>query len=133
MEQSIINSDLPICSNLACCNAYDKQRICVEGVYTLYDPFPSKKARADVGPLVRIVVEDNKGPLLEAYWHLSVVRSEKEIKKFDGTRVRVTGVYYKQQPHNPVDPAHTTAMVGPCISPVEKIELVLNANLFSSD
>ena len=71
---------------------------------------------------VRIAFGDGSGPLLEPYWHKDAIRSTGEVARHAGKKVRVVGTFHGQSPAPP-DPEAAT-LGGPCIHPVEKIELV---------
>ncbi len=112
---------LPTCTTSAACNANDGKRITVVGVYGMFPDQPGVDY-TDVPRAVRITLDDGIGPFLEPYWHKDAVRPNDETGKYLGKRVRVTGRYHHQQPRNPDDPPYASAMGGPCIHPVEKLE-----------
>ena len=114
---------LPTCTTIAACNANDGKRIAVIGIYGM---FPDQLGidYTNIPRAVRITLDDGIGPFLEPYWHNDALRPEDESSKYLGKRVRVTGRYYRQQPKNPDDPPYASTIGGPCIHPVEKIELM---------
>jgi hypothetical protein len=113
---------LPTCTTIAACNANDGNRITLVSVYGLF-PDQAGVDYTGVPRAVRITLDDGIGPFLEPYWHKDAVRPDGETSKYLGKRVRVTGRYYRQQPRNPNDPPHASAMGGPCVHPVEAVEL----------
>jgi len=106
---------------LADCDAKDGARITIVGIYRYYPDLPgidySQAPRA-----VRIVLGDGIGPFLDPFWSNRAIRPQSEIDQYLGKRVRVTGRYHKDMPHNPDDPDFASAMGGPCID-VETIDL----------
>ena len=116
-----MSDDLTTCASLAECGARDGKRIAVVGVYTPFSPMPNRK-RDDDSPLpVRIVLGDGGGPLLAPYWHQDAVRPADEVARYAGKKVRVVGTFLGQSPPPP-DPEAAT-LGGPCLHPIEKIEL----------
>lgn len=116
------NDSLPTCTSLATCGAHDGADVTVVGVYGLFPDQPGVDYTG-VPRAVRITVDDGVGPYLEPYWHKQAVRAADEVDRFQGKRVRVTGRYYREQPRNPDDPPHASAVGGPCLHPVASIEL----------
>jgi hypothetical protein len=118
---SQMKDNLPTCITVAACDAHDGKRVIVVGIY---QHFPDQPGVEDTGVprAVRIVLGDGAGPLLEPYWHKEAVRPEAEVKQYLGRKVRVTGVYHREQPRNPDDPPYASAVGGSCLHPVEAIE-----------
>jgi len=112
----------PTCTTVATCDANDGQTVTVAGTYQLFPDQPGVDYTG-VPRAVRIALDDGPGPFLEPYWHKQAVRPAAEIARYLGKKVRVTGRYYRVQPRNPDDPPHASAMGGPCLYPVESIEL----------
>ena len=113
----------PTCATVAACDANDGQQVTVVGTYRLFPDQPGVDYTG-VPRAVRIALDDGMGPFLEPYWDKQAVRPDAEVARFLGKKVRVTGRYYRVQPKNPDDPPHASAMGGPCLHPVESIELV---------
>lgn len=113
---------LPTCTAIATCDAHDGQDVTVVGVYGLFPDQPGIDYTG-VPRAVRITVDDGVGPFLAPYWHKDAIRPADEVGRFQGKRVRVTGRYHRVQPRNPDDPPHASAMGGPCVHPIESIEL----------
>ena len=118
-----MKDNLPTCNTVAACDAHDGKRVIVVGTYRQFPDQPGVDYTG-VPRAVRIVLDDGPGPILEPYWHKEAVRTDAEIKKYLGKKVRVTGVYLRQQPRNPDDPPYASAMGGSCIHPVVAIEPV---------
>ncbi len=118
-----MKDNLPTCTTVAACDANDKKQVAVVGIYRYFPDQPGIDYTG-VPRAVRIALDDGLGPFLEPYWHKQAVRPEAEVGKYLGKKVRVTGRYYREQPRNPDDPPHASAMGGPCIHPVDSIELL---------
>lgn len=117
-----VKETLETCTSVAACSAHDGKRIAVVGTYGMFPDQPGVDYTG-VPRAVRLALDDGPGPFLEPYWHESALRSDAETRQYAGQRVRVIGPYYREQPKNPDDPPHASAMGGPCVHPVEKIEL----------
>jgi hypothetical protein len=111
----------PICATVAACDANDGKQVIVAGVYGLYPDVPGVDYTG-VPRAVRITLADGTGPLLEPYWSKEAIRPAAEVATYQGRKVLVTGRYLREQPRNPDDPPYASAMGGPCIHPVERIE-----------
>lgn len=109
------------CSAAAECGVHDGARVSLTGIYRV---FPDRQAvpATDVPRAARIELSDGPGPFLEPYWSKRAVRSEAEIARLDGRRVRVVGIYHKEMPKHPTDPPQASAMGGPCVE-VESLDL----------
>jgi hypothetical protein len=118
---SLTKEKTPTCTTVAACDANDGKRVSVVGAYRLFPDQPGVDY-AGVPRAVRIALDDGMGPFLEPYWHNEARRPDAEVSRYLGKKVRVTGVYYREQPRNPNDPPYASAMGGPCIHTVEKIE-----------
>lgn len=118
-----MKDNLPTCTTVAACDANDSKQVAVVGIYRQFPDQPGIDY-SGVPRAVRIALDDGLGPFLEPYWHKQAVRPEAEVSKYLGKKVRVTGRYFREQPRNPDDPPHASAMGGPCIHPVDRIELV---------
>ena len=117
-----MKENLTTCSTIATCDANDGKTVVVVGTYRLFPDQPGIDYTG-VPRTVRIALDDGLGPFLEPYWHKEAIRPSAEVSQYLGKKVRVMGRYYREQPRNPDDPPHASAMGGPCIHPVEKIEL----------
>lgn len=117
-----MKENLTTCSTSAACDANDGKTVAVVGTYRLFPDQPGVDYTG-VPRAVRIALDDGPGPFLEPYWHKEAIRPDAEVTRYQGKKVRVTGRYYRTQPRNPDDPPHASAMGGPCLHPVEKIEL----------
>ena len=120
---SQMKDNLPTCITVAACDAHDGNRVVVVGIYRQFPDHPGVDYTG-VPRAVRLELEDGNGPILEPYWHKEAVRSDAEVKRYLGKKVRVTGKYHREQPRNPDDPPYASAMGGSCIHPVEVIESV---------
>jgi hypothetical protein len=118
-----MKDNLSACTTIAVCDANDGKQVAVVGTYRLFPDQPGVDYTG-VPRAARIALDDGLGPFLEPYWHKQAARSDAEIARFVGKKVRVIGRYYREQPRNPDDPPHASSMGGPCLHPVERIELV---------
>jgi hypothetical protein len=112
---------LPICTTVAACAANDGKSVTVVGTYRLYPDLPGFDYTG-IPRAVQIALDDGPGPFLEPYWNQAAIRPDAEVTRYLGKKVRVTGRYYRVQPRNPDDPPQASAMGGPCIHPVDRIE-----------
>jgi hypothetical protein len=117
---SPMTETVPTCTSVAACDARDGERITVTGVYRHYPDMPGIDYSASPRA-VRLTLDDGLGPFLDPFWSQRAIRSEAEIARHLGKRVRVTGRYHRTMPRNPDDPPQASAMGGPCIE-VETIE-----------
>lgn len=102
--------------------ARNGEKVIIEGVYTLYDPFPAQKGKSDEF-IVQILLDGDEGPFLEPYWDKKSKRSMEEVAKFKNKKVKVSGVYHIEQPQQPGQPEDASTFGGSCISPVTDIAL----------
>lgn len=116
-----MSESLPTCTTLVQCVAHNGQRVHVVGIYTIYNVMPKRKLDDDEISPVRIALDDEMGPFLAAYWHADAARSAEEKARYKGRRVRVTGTFNEAMP--PYPDSRMAQLAGPCIHPVEKIEL----------
>jgi hypothetical protein len=115
---------LPTCETRDDLVRHDGRRARVVGEYVAV---PASKRPADDDPPTSAVVRlrDGTSVLLEPSWSPAGARSEAELATHAGRRVVVTGVVHERSPA----PAQSIAfIIGPCISPVESIELYPSAN-----
>ena len=110
-----------LCTTVAACDAHDGTSVTVIGTYQRFPDQPGVDY-SGVPRGARLALEDGPGPMLEPYWHKASVRSDAEVARFAGKKVRVTGRYHRVQPRNPDDPPYASAMGGSCLYPVEAIE-----------
>ncbi|MBK6515867.1 MAG: hypothetical protein IPM79_33630 [Polyangiaceae bacterium] len=113
----------PLCTTVASCAAQDGTRVAVVGIYRVFPSYEAV-AVADVPRAARLELEDGDGPDLDPYWSERARRSQAEIDRYLGQRVRVIGTYRKDMPKHPTDPPYASAMGGPCVE-VESLELAL--------
>lgn len=112
----------PTCATLADCRRHDGERIAAVGVYTVHDPFPTRKRDASLPLLARLAMEDDaEGPFLEPFWHPSAARPADERDRLAGRRVRVVGTFHAEQPGRPGAAEAEASFGGPCIHPVESV------------
>lgn len=113
----------PVCATLAGCRRHEGRRVAAVGIYTAVDPYPRRKADAELPRLARLAMDDTPdGPFLEPFWDAAAARSEAEIARLAGRRVRVTGRFHAAQPPRPGAHPAEPAFGGPCIHPVESVE-----------
>lgn len=110
------------CRSVAECERLDGRRVSIVGVYRAL-PHPKGAARGDATPVLARVDLDAAGPYLEPFWSARAARDAAELRRLDGKRVRVSGVFHKTQPRNPDDPPQAEAMGGPCLSSVQGLAL----------
>jgi hypothetical protein len=112
-----------VCKTTADCGAFDGKRVTVVGIYRALS-HPKGEVRGEKEPVMaRVDIGSGDGPYLEPFYKSAARRSDVELARFDGKRVRVTGVYYREQPRNPDDPPHAEAFGGPCIADIEELSL----------
>jgi hypothetical protein len=118
--------DLPTCTTMEQCNAHAGERVRVIARYTVWDPLPFR-AQNHPPPTQVILMfgPDDEGPFLGAWrqrGHNSLFRSRREIARFGGRRVCVTGRFLRSMPAHADDDPDAASFDGPCIHPVETIE-----------
>jgi hypothetical protein len=86
-------------------------------------PHPKGAVRGDGKPIYARVDLDTTGPFLEPFWSRHSERDADELRRLDGKRVRVKGIYHKRMPPNPEDPPQAEAMGDACLSSVQDLEL----------
>jgi hypothetical protein len=111
-----------LCRTPVECQGFDGKRVSVVGVYRAL-PHPKGAVRGETEPVIaRVELAGGKdGPYLEPFWRPAARRDDAELRRLDGKRVRVTGVYHRVQPRNPSDPPYAEAMGGSCIADIEEI------------
>lgn len=90
------------------------------GVYMQIDARMRKKGEPVFSGNVAVRMIDGTSVMLETSWSAAGVRGEDERLMFDGKQVEVTGIVHLQSPEPPED---VNYVMGPCVSPVEKVEL----------
>jgi hypothetical protein len=116
---------LPICRSMADCDLHDRQRVQVLAVYQVWDPLPDRaQNQAPAQQVMLVFANGEEGPFLEAWGYEGHQRPVSEISRYRGQQVRVTGTFLRQMPPHPTDPPEAASLSGPCLHPVEKIELV---------
>ncbi len=105
------------------------QTVTIEGIYQLYNPYPSIKALGGrQNLLVRIVLnEDEDNALfLEPFWDTKAKRPMEERNSFEGKKVQVTGTFHSKTPLNPKANGEEVVVSfgGSYIYPVAHLELV---------
>lgn len=105
------------CTTITECRELDGKRVEVLGVYTPWLPGGS-------GPThhIKITLDDSTGPFLEAGHDPRHRRTEAEIRRFSGKRVRVVGTFVRSMPQT--KPDHMQQLAGSCISDIDTLELV---------
>lgn len=114
---------LPVCRSMDECNAHDGEQVQVIGVYTVWDPLPVRSKRQSPARQVVLMFDSEEGPFLGAWGQDNHFRALDEISRFGGRRVRVTGKFLSKMPPHPTDPPHAASVDGPCLHPVEAIDL----------
>jgi hypothetical protein len=114
------------CANFEQVKALDGKRVTLTGVYqrTAVRKGPRDSADDQKARTVQIRCDGGVGVMLEVYYTPSGARSDEEIKRFQGKRVKVTGVLRARTPEQ-VMPGGQIAqtMIGPCIVSIESIEV----------
>lgn len=117
-------TELPTCASMTECVAHDHQRVVVVATYQVWDPLPERARDQPPAQQVRLVfASGEEGPFLGAWGRDGHERSLKEIASFSGKKVRVVGTFLRDMPPHPTDPPHAASLGGPCVHPVEKVEL----------
>lgn len=117
-------TDLPTCSSMVECNAHDRQQVQVVATYQVWDPLPERaRDQPPARQVMLVFASGEEGPFLGAWGREGHQRSLAEISAFRGKKVRVTGTFLRQMPPHPTDPPEAASLSGPCVHPVEKIEL----------
>lgn len=119
-----MTDNLATCATLAECKQREGQRIQIAGEYVVWDPLPSRAK--DQPPAQQVVVrfaDGSEGPYLGAWGEPDHMRPLDEIAKLKGKRVRVVGTFRSVMPKNASSPPHAASFDGPCIHPIETIEL----------
>lgn len=114
---------LPICSSMADCRARDGERVHVIAVYSVWDPMPMRPDDHAPSQLVVLKFGAEEGPYLGA-WGRDHARALDEISRFNGRKVRVTGRFHAKMPPHPSASPDMATLSGPCVHPVEQIELL---------
>ncbi len=122
-----------------CCKDYqeierlDGQRVAIEGVYrrtavmkrrSANDP---EDAAADRAARTVEIRTGNASVMLEVYYREKGRRSESELARFDGRRVRVVGTLKRSTPEQFHGDIPMQTMIGPCVVDIESIELIADA------
>ena len=115
-------ANIPVCKTAEDCDVHDGARVDVVGVYTVYSTGRKRKLDDTSPRPVRLTLGEAAGPFLEPFWHKDAVRPAAEVERMEGKRVRVRGIFHRQQPAHPSGQTMAT-MGGACLHPVEKIEL----------
>jgi hypothetical protein len=113
---------LSTCSTRAECAAHDGQRVAVVGVYTVWDPLPSRKLDQAPARQVQLMLGAEEGPFLEPWGSEQHLRPLDEISRFEGKKVRVVGTFRREMPRHPSDPPQATSLGGSCIQSIERLE-----------
>ena len=95
------------------------RRARLAGVYQQVDLRQKPRPPAVFAGQVALVLDDGAAVYMEPSWSEVALRSSEERSQFEGRRVVVTGVVWAEMPEPPEPLAH---VLGPCVSPVEKIE-----------
>jgi hypothetical protein len=116
---------LSTCVSLAACKAHDGERVHVLGVYSVWEPMPT---RPDGYPPSRQVMlkfganDDAEGLFLGAWGYGDHMRPLAEISRHRGKKVLVTGRFLSSMPPHPTDPPEAASVNGPCIHPIERLD-----------
>lgn len=95
------------------------QRATVEGRYQQIDVRMRQKGDPVYAGHAAVILDDGTEVTLEPVWAAEAIRPAEEIERFDGQRVRVTGVVHEQAPE---PPEPTASLMSPCVHPVEAVE-----------
>jgi hypothetical protein len=113
------------CASFDQVKALDGKRVTLTGVYqrTAVRKGPRDAADDKKAHTVHIRCDGGVSVMLEVYYAPSGARSDEEIARFQGKRVKVTGVLRARTPEQ-VMPGGQIAqtMIGPCIVSIESIE-----------
>jgi hypothetical protein len=114
------------CASFEQVKSLDGKRVTLTGVYqrTAVRKGPRDAADDQKAHTVQIRCDGGVGVMLEVYYAPSGARSDEEIARFQGKRVKVTGVLRARTPEQ-VMPGGQIAqtMIGPCIVSIESIEV----------
>jgi len=99
----------------------DGQRADVDGTYRQIDVRMRIKGDPVYAGHAAVMLDDGTEVILEPVWSEDAIRPADEISRCDGHRVRVTGTAHEQA-REPPEPM--ASLMSPCISPVEKVELL---------
>jgi hypothetical protein len=95
------------------------QRAAVEGRYRQIDVRMRQKGDPVYAGHAAVMLDDGTEVTLEPVWAEEAIRPAEEIERYDGERVRVTGIVHEQAPEPP-EPA--ASLMSPCVHPVEAVE-----------
>jgi hypothetical protein len=114
------------CSTYDDVKAFDGRRVSLLGVYT---PIAVRKglknkAEDDRARTVAIVASEALSVMLEVYYAPLGTRSEDEIARFAGKRVRVVGTLHARTPEQSLPEGVAQTMIGPCLTEIESIQPV---------
>jgi hypothetical protein len=96
------------------------ERGTIAGTYHQLDVRMKKHSVPEYGGHAAVRLADGTDVYLEPVWSPAAIRDEDERRRLSDARVMVTGVLHAQMPEADEPVAH---LVGPCVSPVERIEL----------
>lgn len=116
----IPQSDLVTCESLQDIQAYTGQRVMTVGIYIQVDLRMRKKGRPKYTGYAAVRLTDGTEVLLEPSWSTAAIRSADERRQFENDQVEVIGTVHLQTPKAPEEVAY---VMGPCITPVERIQL----------
>ena len=106
-------------------DAYNQERVYLIGIYRQYElkkgPQPGGKKKHFHGH-VYIELQDGEGVILLPVWDKNSIRDRKEIKRYKGKKVRLTGVIHKVAP-NQANPIPAQNLMVPCLTDLESIDL----------
>lgn len=111
------------CVTMADCDAHDGERVEIVGTYRVWDPLPFRAPSHPPARQVVIMVGGEEGPYLGAWGRDDHLRPLEEIARLSEQRVRVTGVFLRTMPPHPTDPPAAASLAGPCIHPVDSVDL----------
>ncbi|MEM7036672.1 MAG: hypothetical protein AAF570_06805, partial [Bacteroidota bacterium] len=94
------------------------------GIYRQYElrkgPRPDGEKKQFHGH-VYIELEDNGSVILFPIWDRSCFRDKKEIKRYEGKKVRLVGVIHQQSPNRP-GPRPAQNIMASCLTDLEEID-----------
>ena len=97
------------------------QRATVIGTYHEIDVRMKQREPVKYVGHSAVTLDDGTDVYLEPVWSSVALRASSERRQFNGRRVAVTGIVFSEMPQPPEPVAHPIA---PCVSNIERIELV---------
>lgn len=121
----MLSEHLNRCESLLDIQTNTGKRVLIVGVYMQIDARMRKKGEPVYSGNVVVQMRDGTAVMLEMSWSSAAVRGADERLLFNGNQVEVTGIVHLKTPEPPED---VNYVMGPCVSPVERVELYQNNN-----